>query len=440
MRMLRLLPDRVWAEFWQNHLKARSGLEKTQKGYGRIMTRSHLFTSESVALGHPDKLADTISDSVLDAILVQDPRARVACETMLTNGLVLVGGEITTEAYVDIADIARRTIVAAGYNDSRIGLDGDSVGVTVSISQQSPEIAAGVFNALEGRDTARDEVESLGAGDQGIVFGYANSDNTAYFPVAAKLAHLLTARLAEERLLTPGEPLLLPDAKAQVTIRYEDHIPVAIDNVLISTQHSHVLDLAALQHYVRDVVIKPVIELYNEQLALHAPLIDEGRYLINPAGEWHVGGPRADAGLTGRKIIVDSYCGYARHGGGAYSGKDPSKTDRSGAYALRHAAKNLVAAGAAEELELQVAYAIGSSQPVSIHVDTRGRRSVGATKIEGIINELFDLRPGAILRDLQLREHPIYALTAQNGHFGRNPDDLFSWERLDRIEEIQALL
>lgn len=404
------------------------------------MTRSHLFTSESVALGHPDKLADTISDSVLDAILQQDPVARVACETMLTNGLVLVGGEITTEAYVDIADIVRDTILAAGYNDSRIGLDGESVGVTVSISQQSPEIAAGVFNALEGRGTARPEIERLGAGDQGIVFGYANSDNADYFPVAAKLAHMLTARLAKERRLTTEKPLLLPDAKAQVTIRYEDNRPVAIDNILISTQHSHLLDLPALQDHVRDRVIKPVVELYNEQLALHAPLRDEGRYLINPAGEWHVGGPKADAGLTGRKIIVDSYCGYARHGGGAYSGKDPSKTDRSGAYALRHIAKNLVAAGAAEEIELQVAYAIGSSQPVSIHVDTRGKRSVGALKIEGIISELFDLRPGAILRDLRLRENPVYALTAQNGHFGRNPEDRFSWERLDRVKDIQALL
>lgn len=402
--------------------------------------RSHLFTSESVTLGHPDKLADTISDSVLDAILKEDPRGRVACETLLTNGLVVVGGEITTEAYVDIAAIARKAILDAGYNDGKIGLDGESVGVTVSISQQSPEIAAGVFDALEHRGQEGDEISKLGAGDQGIVFGYANSDNSDYFPVAGKLAHMLTARLAHLRTQPYGEGILLPDAKAQVTIRYEDGEPVAVNNVLISTQHTRGESLGSLQAFVKYSVILPVLQQYNEELNLRAPLLDEGNYLVNPAGAWHVGGPKADAGLTGRKIIVDSYCGYARHGGGAYSGKDPSKTDRSGAYALRHVAKNLVAAGAAEELEMQIAYAIGVAEPVSISVDTKGKRSAGATKIEGIIREVFDLRPGAILRDLQLRENPVYAMTATNGHFGRNPDDLFSWERLDKVEEIRSLL
>lgn len=405
------------------------------------MARTHLFTSESVTLGHPDKLADTISDSVLDAILLEDPRGRVACETLLTNGLVVVGGEITTEAYVDISAIVRSAVLAAGYNDSKIGLDGESVGVTVSISQQSPEIAGGVFDALEHRGREADEVAKLGAGDQGIVFGYANSDNTDYFPVAGKLAHLLTARLAELRQpKQEGSDILLPDAKAQATVRYEDGEPVAIENVLISTQHTHAVNLRGLQMFVEHSVIKPVIAAYNERHSLRAPLVDAGNYLINPAGEWHIGGPKADAGLTGRKIIVDSYCGYARHGGGAYSGKDPSKTDRSGAYALRWVAKNLVAAGAAEELELQVAYAIGAAEPVSISVDTRGKRSVGAAKIEGVIREVFDLRPGAILRDLQLREHPVYAETATNGHFGRNPGDRFAWERLDRVAAIRELL
>ena len=404
------------------------------------MSSSYLFSSEDVSEGHPDRLADQISDAILDAILTEDPVARVACETFLTNGLVVVGGEITTEASVDIPTIVRRTIREVGYTDSKIGLDADSVGVTVSISQQSPEIALGVFNALEGRGTARPEVERLGAGDQGIMFGYANSDNDSYFPVAGKLAHLLTAKLAEVRHERKHDDVLLPDAKTQVTIRYEDGEPVAVENVLISTQHTHAVGLSGLKDYVTSEIIRPVLKQYNEVESLRAPLLDAGNYLINPAGAWHVGGPKADAGLTGRKTICDSYCGYARHGGGAYSGKDVSKTDRSGAYALRWVAKNIVAAGLAEELELQVAYAIGSSRPVSFYVDTRGKRSVGATRIEGIINEVFDLRPGAILRDLRLRQNPVYRESARNGHFGRNPEDKFSWERLDRVKDLQQHL
>lgn len=405
---------------------------------------THIFTAESVSEGHPDKLADQISDCILDAILTEDPQARVAVETLLTDGLAVIAGEVTTEAYVEIPNLVRNKMLEVGYNSSEIGLDGASCGVTVALSQQSPEIALGVFNALEGRTEAskdtRDEIEKQGAGDQGIIFGYANSDNGSYFPIGGKLAHLLTAKHAEIRKHGSGQDILLPDAKAQVSIRYENQTPVSIESILVSTQHVKGLTLKQIQDFVKNELILPVIEDYTNNHHLGNHLRDEGNYLINPAGTWNVGGPKADAGLTGRKIIVDTYTGYARHGGGAFSGKEPSKVDRSAAYALRWVAKNLVAAGAAEEIEIQIAYAIGSAIPVSIHVDTKGKRNVGKSVIEGIIDEVFDLRPGAIIRDLNLRNIQIYAETARNGHFGRNPNNSFPWEALDKVQEIQTFL
>jgi S-adenosylmethionine synthetase len=404
---------------------------------------SHIFTAESVSEGHPDKLADQVSDTILDAILKQDPKGRVAVETLLTKGLVVIAGEVTTEANIDIPELVRNKILDVGYDDEEIGFNGATCALTIAISQQSPEIASGVFNAVEGRTAAfkdtRSEIEKQGAGDQGIIFGYANSDNEDYFPIGGKIAHLLTAKHTELRKNGKGKGILLPDAKSQVSIQYEDGIPVGIDSILISTQHAKNISLNEIQDFVRMELIRPVLADYIETQHFGTTLIDSENYLINPAGTWNFGGPGADAGLTGRKIIVDSYNGYARHGGGCHSGKDVTKVDRSAAYALRWVAKNLVAAGAAEELELQIAYAIGSSLPVSIHVDTKGKRSVGASKIKGIINEIFDLRPGAILQDLSLREIQIYAETARNGHFGRE-NILFPWERLDKVEEIKQYL
>jgi S-adenosylmethionine synthetase len=401
------------------------------------------FTSESVSEGHPDKLADQISDSILDAYLKQDKDSRVAVESLLTNNLIMIAGEVTSNANVDIEKITRQLLLDVGYNSLEIGFDGASCGFTAAISEQSSEIATGVFNALEGRTEAykdtRDQIEKLGAGDQGIIFGYANNDNSSYFPVAGKISHLLSQKHAEIRK-TLQDSILLPDAKFQVTIGYENNEAVSIDNVLISTQHSKKFKLDDVKEYVTYELIKPVLSDYIENHHYGRELIDNNKYLINPAGEWNIGGPKSDAGLTGRKIIVDTYTGYAKHGGGAFSGKDPSKVDRSAAYALRWIAKNLVAAGAATELELQIAYAIGSSQPVSLYIDTKNKRSVGKTKIEGIINELFDLRPGAIIHDLELKTFSNYASTAKNGHFGRNPDNAFSWERLNKVNEIQNLL
>lgn len=404
----------------------------------------YLFTSESVTEGHPDKTCDIISDTILQHIKKKDPNAKVAVETFLSKDLVIVGGEVTTEALIDYDSIIRKTILDIGFNNSDIGLDGATCSLLENITTQSPEIAKGVFNALEGRTTSldddRDAIERQGAGDQGIIFGYANKDNNSYFPAAGKIAHLLTAKLTEMRRINPDSPLL-PDGKSQVTLRYVDGKPVAVETVLISTQHKKTVNLQQLQSYVQENIIVPVLEDYNNNHAYGAELTDEHNYLINPAGEWNVGSSASDTGLTGRKIIVDSYCGYAKHGGGCYSGKDFTKTDRSAAYALRYVAKNLVAAGAAEELELQISYAIGSSKPVSLHVDTKGKRSVGVIKIEGIINELFDLRPGAIIRDLQLNTDIIpIAETARNGHFGRNPHNAFTWERLDLAKQIQDLL
>lgn len=398
---------------------------------------SYLFTSESVSSGHPDKLADSVSDAILDAILEQDTEARVAVETLATNGLIVIAGEVTTEAYVDISDIVRSKVLDIGYDSSEKGFDGASCGITVSLSQQSPEIAGGVFNALEGRnDDTRDSISAQGAGDQGIIFGYANSDNDSYFPAAGKISHLLAERLEIVRKLDRDNDILFPDSKTQVTLAYENGIAVGVKKVLISTQHHPAVSQQKLQEYLIGNIIEPVLNEYNMEHAYGPELWNSGDYLINPAGPWSYGGPGADAGLTGRKIIVDSYNGYARHGGGAYSGKDPSKVDRSAAYALRHVAKNIVAAGLAEEVEIQVAYAIGSAEPVSIHVDTKGKKSVGARELERIILEEFDLRPGAIIKNLDLKK-PRYAKTSAYGHFGRNPNGLFTWEKLDKVADLK---
>lgn len=399
----------------------------------------HLFTSESVSEGHPDKLADQISDTVLDNLLLQDPSSRVAVETLLTNGLVVVAGEVTTEAYTDISTVVRDKILEVGYDDSSVGFDGASCGVTVALSQQSPEIAGGVFNALESRTgAAEDKYDLLGAGDQGIMFGYAVNDNKDYFPVAGKLSHLITERHAWLRK-NSSSSLLLPDAKSQVTVRYEDNVPVCIENVLVSTQHKAGFTLQDVKDYVVSELIEPVLAKYAEEEHFGELDYSNVSFLVNPAGVWNIGGPRSDAGLTGRKIIVDTYNGYARHGGGAFSGKDPSKVDRSGAYALRWVAKNIVAAGLAEEIELQVAYAIGSSRPVSINIDTKGKRSIGKKALEGIVQEVFDLRPAAIIEKLGLKSFTNYSQTAKNGHFGSSKYD-FPWEKLSAVDALQEYL
>lgn len=413
-----------------------------------FMSSSHLFTSESVTEGHPDKTADIISDTILDAVLKRDPEAKVAVETLLGHDLIVIAGEITTtNNHHNYDSIAREAVTRIGFNDKKLGLDGRTANVFVNLTKQSSEISGGVFNALEGRTEAgtvdeRDYISRLGAGDQGILFGYANSDNDSYFPAAGKLAHMLSAKLTSVRKeRANSDNVIRPDGKTQVTLRYENGYPVAIDTILVSTQHSPSTSLLSLQGYVLEEVILPVIADYNENHAYGRELEDLKRYLINPAGTWNVGSSASDSGLTGRKIIVDSYCGYARHGGGCYSGKEVTKTDRSGAYALRWIAKNLVAAGVAEELELQVSYAIGSVEPVSFFVDTKGKPSIGANEIEGVIKELFDLRPGAIIRDLKLKSGDIsFAETAKNGHFGRNPSNMFTWERLDKVTEIKSLL
>lgn len=408
------------------------------------MTNTWYFTSESVTEGHPDKIADQISDAILDEILKQDSQAKVAVETLLGKGLVVLAGEITTTATVSVDEIAREVICSIGYDRAKYGLDGHSLAVMNAIIPQSPEIAGGVFNALEGRIAAgakddREKENQQGAGDQGIIFGYANNDNTSYHPTAGKLAHLLTEKLAHVRKYGNGRGLLLPDGKAQVTLKYVDGYPVAIENVLVSTQHTSKTSLKAVQDFVKSNIIIPVIEQYNNERVFGAELFDERNYLINPAGSWNIGASAADSGLTGRKIIVDSYQGYARHGGGAYSGKDPSKVDRSAAYYLRYITKNLVAAGAADELELQISYAIGKAEPLSIYVDTKNKPNVGKNVIEGIIRELFDFRPAAYIKELQLKEYTNYLTSAKNGHFG-NEEKQFPWERLDKVESVKEFL
>ena len=389
-----------------------------------------LFTSESVTEGHPDKIADQISDGILDALLTQDPRSRVAVETLITTGQVHVAGEVTTQAYADIPSIVRETILAIGYDSSKKGFDGASCGVSVSIGSQSPDIAQGVDSALELREGDSEHVlDAQGAGDQGMMFGFACSETPELMPLPIALAHRLARRLAAAR--KDGTiPYLRPDGKTQVTIEYDGLRPVRLDTVVVSSQHAADISLESLlTPDVREHVIAPELE----GLGLD---VENYRLLVNPTGKFVIGGPMGDAGLTGRKIIVDTYGGYARHGGGAFSGKDPSKVDRSAAYAMRWVAKNVVAAGLAERCETQVAYAIGKAHPVSLFVETFGTENVPVERIEKAINEVFDLRPAAIIRDLDLLR-PIYQQTAAYGHFGRELPELL-WENTDRAQDLKS--
>jgi S-adenosylmethionine synthetase len=394
---------------------------------------SYLFTSESVSEGHPDKVADQISDAILDAILIQDKAARVACETLVKTGVAIVAGEVTTSAWVDLEQLVRKVIVDIGYNSSRIGFDGETCGVLNIIGKQSPDIAMGV----DGTEAEKKSPEEQGAGDQGLMFGYASNDTDVLMPAPICYAHRLVQRQAEARksgLL----PWLRPDAKSQVTFRYENEVIVGVDAVVLSTQHDPEISLKDLREAVMELVIKPV---------LPAQWLDKTtQYHINPTGNFVIGGPVGDCGLTGRKIIVDSYGGMARHGGGAFSGKDPSKVDRSAAYAGRYVAKNIVAAGLADKCEIQVSYAIGVAEPTSIHITTFGTGKISDEKIVALVRRHFDLRPYGIVKMLDLI-HPMYQATASYGHFGRNPYEMtvngetftaFSWEKTDRAEALRA--
>lgn len=395
------------------------------------MSTKYTFTSESVTEGHPDKMADQISDSVLDAILTSDPNGRVACETLLTTGLVVVAGEISTSSYVDIPRLVRKTICDIGYTSESYGFDGNTCGVIVSIDEQSADISAGVSTALESRSRANaDELDLLGAGDQGMMFGYACDETPDLMPLPIWLAHRLAQRLSEVRR-AGVLPYLRPDGKTQVTIEYDGNTPVRLGTVLISTQHQPGIDLnTLLLPDLREAVIMPMIPDGLDTKGM--------RILANPTGRFELGGPHADTGLTGRKIIVDTYGGSARHGGGAFSGKDPSKVDRSAAYAARWVAKHVVASGAATRCEIQVAYAIGVARPVSLMVDTFGTSTVSPEVIIGAIEEVFDLRPAAIIRELDLRR-PIYRKTAAYGHFGRSEKG-FTWEELSKIDEFSRAI
>lgn len=388
-----------------------------------------LFTSESVTEGHPDKICDQISDAVLDAILEKDPNARVACETAVTTGLVLVTGEITTECYVDIPKLVRDVIRDIGYTRAKFGFDADTCAVITAIDEQSPDIAAGVNRALEAREgrMSDEEIEAIGAGDQGLMFGFACNETPELMPLPISLAHKLARRLAEVRK-KEILPYLRPDGKTQVTIEYDGDKPVRVDTIVISTQHHPDVSQEQIRADMLEHVVKPVVP---------AHLLDDAtKYFINPSGRFVIGGPQGDAGLTGRKIIVDTYGGYARHGGGAFSGKDPTKVDRSGAYAARYVAKNIVAAGLADKCEVQVAYAIGVAQPVSISVDTFGTGKVSEEVLVNLIRKHFDLRPAGIIKMLDLRR-PIYRQVAAYGHFGRDDLDL-PWERTDKAEILKA--
>lgn len=391
---------------------------------------SKFFTSESVTEGHPDKMADQISDAILDAIMAQDPQARVACETFLTTGMAMIAGEISTKCYVDMPKIVRETIKEIGYANSEHGFDYKTCAVLTAIDEQSGDIAMGVDEALEAKEgLMSDDIAAIGAGDQGMMFGYATNETKNYMPLPVDLAHALTKRLAYVR--KNGEiSYLLPDGKAQVTVEYDDFDkPLRIDAVVVSTQHLASAALDEIRQDVIEKVIKPV---------LPAEMLDENtKYYINPTGRFVIGGPMGDTGLTGRKIIVDTYGGMARHGGGAFSGKDCTKVDRSAAYAARYVAKNIVAAGLADKCEVQLAYAIGVAKPMSVRIDTFGTAKVAEGKIAKAVNNVFDLRPAAIIRDLDLRR-PIYKQTAAYGHFGREDLDL-SWEKTDRVEALQAL-
>jgi len=395
-----------------------------------VTANRRLFTSESVTEGHPDKICDAISDTILDALLAADPRSRVAVETLITTGQVHIAGEVTTEAYVDVPTLVRDRVLEIGYDSSAKGFDGASCGVNVAIDSQSPDIAQGVDSAYEARlENALDELDRQGAGDQGLMFGYACSDTPELMPLPIALAHRFARRLTavrKEGVL----PYLRPDGKTQVTIEYDGDRPVRLDTVVISSQHAEGIDLEGmLAADLAEHVVTPVLhEMDWEQ--------EDTRLLINPTGRFVVGGPMGDAGLTGRKIIVDTYGGMARHGGGAFSGKDPSKVDRSAAYAMRWVAKNVVAAGLAGRAEIQVAYAIGKAAPVGLFVETFGTEKVDPAKIQAAITEVFDLRPAAIIRDLDLLR-PIYAPTAAYGHFGRTIIDL-PWERTDRVDALRS--
>ncbi|PPG39152.1 methionine adenosyltransferase [Pseudoclavibacter sp. RFBA6] len=392
------------------------------------MSTLRLFTSESVTEGHPDKICDQISDRILDDLLAQDPASRVAVETLVTTGQVHVAGEVTTNAYSDIAGIVRRTISEIGYTSSDVGFDGSSCGVSISVGEQSPEIGEGVTTSLEHRsESSEDAIAKQGAGDQGIMFGYATRETEALMPLPIHLAHQLAQQLAAVR--KSGEVAYLrPDGKTQVTVGYEGSVPRSIETVVLSTQHDPGLEQAQIREDVIAHVVRPVLERNGFSGS-------EPTFLVNPSGSFIDGGPRADAGLTGRKIIVDTYGGMARHGGGAFSGKDPSKVDRSAAYAMRWVAKNAVAAGLADRLEVQIAYAIGKAEPVGLYVETFGTGAVADDKIIAAILATFDLRPGALVEDLDLRR-PIYAQTSAYGHFGRELPD-FTWERTDRAEELR---
>ncbi|QGK72166.1 methionine adenosyltransferase [Allosaccharopolyspora coralli] len=388
-----------------------------------------MFTSESVTEGHPDKICDAISDSVLDALLAEDPRSRVAVETLVTTGQVHVAGEVTTSAYADIPTIVREKILQIGYDSSAKGFDGNSCGVNIAIDAQSPDIAQGVDTGYESRvEGVDDEIAKQGAGDQGLMFGYACDDTDELMPLPIALAHRLSRRLATVRK-NEVVPYLRPDGKTQVTIEYAGDQAVRLDTVVVSSQHSDDVDLATLDTDIREKVVGPEVDVLGIDAA-------ELRLLVNPTGRFVVGGPMGDAGLTGRKIIVDTYGGMARHGGGAFSGKDPSKVDRSAAYAARWIAKNVVAAGLASRIEVQVAYAIGAAAPVGLFVETFGTENVDPAKIQKAINEVFDLRPAAIIRDLDLLR-PIYAPTAAYGHFGRSDVDL-PWERTNRADALTS--
>ena len=393
-----------------------------------------LFTSESVTEGHPDKICDQVSDSILDALLTEDPYARVAVETLVTTGLVHVAGEVTTSGYVDIPSIVRKRIWEIGYNSSDVWFDGRSCGVSVSIGGQSPDIAQGVDNAFETREgTSDDAADSQGAGDQGIMFGFATTETPQLMPLPIWLSHRLAERLAEVRK-DGSVDYLRPDGKTQVTIGYEGSVPKSVDTVVLSTQHSPSISTEDLRVEMKRLVIDPVLASLGEHgldLDISSPTLH-----INPTGVFHIGGPQGDAGLTGRKIIVDTYGGASRHGGGAFSGKDPSKVDRSAAYAMRWVAKNAVAAGLADKLEVQIAYAIGVAAPVGLYVETFGTGHTDDETIIDAINQVFDLRPGSIIRDLDLLR-PIYAQTSTYGHFGRELPD-FTWERLDRVDDLRS--
>ena len=390
---------------------------------------NYVFTSESVTEGHPDKMADQISDAILDSIIAEDPNCRVAVETLLKTGIVMVAGEITTNTYVEIPEIVRETIKNIGYTRAKYGFDYETCGVVTSIGRQSPNIAQGVNKSYEARagNGYEDEIDSIGAGDQGMMFGFACTETPEYMPLPIQLAHQLAHRLSEVRK-AGILPYLRPDGKTQVTVLYENGKPVSVDTIVVACQHAPMIDIETqIAPDIKELVIKPIIpeQYISKKLKL----------FVNPTGEFTIGGPMGDTGLTGRKIIVDTYGGYARHGGGCFSGKDPSKVDRSASYAARYVAKNLVASGVADKIEIEVAYAIGVAHPVSIMVETFGTENVDKSKIEDAVREIFDLRPGAIVRDLDLLR-PIYKKTASYGHFGRHDRD-FSWEKLDKVDELK---